>query len=747
MSEVKRILVVDDEENNLRLLQAMLEPMGYRTESATDGPEALKKLHLGIDLVLLDVMMPQMNGFEVVKRIRKDPLMYGVPVIMVTVLTSKQDRLKAVEVGANDFITKPVDQVELRVRMESLLTMKEAQDALREREARYRTLVENSPVGIVSCDPSGNVTEINPALERILGIPAAENSRDLNLLSHPALLEAGVSAAIRKCLESGDPGLGEFTLRSRNGRDLHIRAHPAPIRDENGSVVAAQAVIEDITDQKRAEGLIVRSERLRALVEMAAGVAQNFSKALQVVTADSQMAISSLEAGSLSEVRPLLEEIRSNAYQAGHTVRRLQQFVRSRAVMDESQGKFFDLSDTLMKAIKEAEPWWKGRSEENGVEVRLETDPAPECFIQGEEYEIIEVLVNLLKNAAEALADGGLIKVKTYVEGGWVILDVKDNGVGIPKRNIKKVGEPFWTTKPDHSGMGLAVSFGIIRRHRGTVAVTSKQGKGTTFTVRLPHKPRPVADKEPQAEADATQTFHLLIVDGDHQARTSLKNRLTDMGHQVLAAATSEEALEELRRTEVDAVVFDLAVVGSDGNEISSAINSICGSRGISRPPLIVMADEGVELNEDEIPFYREIDRIVAKPIDAERLVEVTASETKGTVGVADTAFSGRIEGIDILEYVQLMLFTGRRVILEIRSRDDRSGLLYVDAGEVRHATCGDLEGEEALYRCLSFEGGSFSSLPWNDPEKITINKPSQFLLIEAARKRDETRALGRGFH
>ena len=139
---LKRILIVDDEEQNRELLVAMVESLGYEPDVAHDGVEALAKLQLDVDLVLLDVMMAGMDGFQVAKRIRRDPRGADVPIIMVTGLTSREDRLAAVECGANDFISKPFERIELRVRMASLLRMKEAQDALHQHRRELELLVE-----------------------------------------------------------------------------------------------------------------------------------------------------------------------------------------------------------------------------------------------------------------------------------------------------------------------------------------------------------------------------------------------------------------------------------------------------------------------------------------------------------------------------------------------------------------------------------------------------------------------------
>jgi putative two-component system response regulator len=141
-SSGKRILVVDDDQASRSITTVLLERLGHQAETAQDGIEALAKLRLGVDLVLLDVMMPGLDGYEVCRRIRQDPAGVDVPVIMVTAMSSLHDRIRAVEAGANDFITKPVDRTELRVRSASLLKLKDTQDALRRHQAHLEAVVE-----------------------------------------------------------------------------------------------------------------------------------------------------------------------------------------------------------------------------------------------------------------------------------------------------------------------------------------------------------------------------------------------------------------------------------------------------------------------------------------------------------------------------------------------------------------------------------------------------------------------------
>ena len=146
MAQRKHILVVDDEPQNQRLYKDFLDALGHSSESANDGLEALEKLESGFDLVLLDIMMPGMDGFEVVRRIRNNLKFADIPILIATVLDDKETRIRAVQAGANDFLSKPIDGLEFSVRIESLLKMKDTQDAIRHHRDELEAIVENAPL-------------------------------------------------------------------------------------------------------------------------------------------------------------------------------------------------------------------------------------------------------------------------------------------------------------------------------------------------------------------------------------------------------------------------------------------------------------------------------------------------------------------------------------------------------------------------------------------------------------------------
>jgi len=286
MSDPKRILIVDDEEHNLDLLEALLESLGHESESALNGFEALSKLDPSIDLVLLDVMMPYMDGFEVTRRIRHDPLCYDIPVIMVTGLSSKEDRLAAVEAGANDFITKPIEKVELGVRIASLLKMKEVQDAikhhkaeleatisqrtadLQDSEKRYRTLFQESLDAILIVDANYRIVDVNPAFLNLFGF-SREDTRMLN----PRELFVDPADAARfhhEILRQGFVGDRVWKIRTKDGSERECVFTASPRRETDGRFIGYQSIVHDVTDRKRAEEALRESEeKYRLLVDNA----------------------------------------------------------------------------------------------------------------------------------------------------------------------------------------------------------------------------------------------------------------------------------------------------------------------------------------------------------------------------------------------------------------------------------------------------------------------------------------------
>ena len=235
--------------------------------------------------------------------------------------------------------------------------------------------------------------------------------------------------------------------------------------------------------------------------------------------------------------------------------------------------------------------------------------------------EITEVLVNLVKNAAEVLRTGGEIRIKTFCQGSQVILQVIDTGVGIKREHLKKAFEPFWTTKEvtTGTGLGLAVSHGIISRYGGAISVESEEGKGTTFTVTLP-----LANSSRcqylQAEILRTK-LNILVVDDVALIVMHLRGILTKHQQTVFSATSGEEAIEIFRNNKIDIVICDLSMPDMNGWEVGKAIRAVCRERGLPKTPFVLLTGwGGQDLEQDKI-IESAVDAIVEKPIDNRKLM------------------------------------------------------------------------------------------------------------------------------
>jgi putative two-component system response regulator len=202
VSDARRILVVDDVEQNVALLGGLVRSLGYEVETARDGLEALAKMALGIDLVLLDVMMPGLDGYEVARRVRADPRTKDLPIILVTVLDSREDRVRAIQAGASDFIAKPVDKCELLVRIASQLKLKEAQDALKRSQAELEERVALRTAALrVSCEEAAEANRRTSGahVDTIRRLVLAAELRDPHTARH-ILRISHYSAVLAKAL-------------------------------------------------------------------------------------------------------------------------------------------------------------------------------------------------------------------------------------------------------------------------------------------------------------------------------------------------------------------------------------------------------------------------------------------------------------------------------------------------------------------------------------------------------------------
>ena len=497
---------------------------------------------------------------------------------------------------------------------------KKAQDALRQSEEKYRIIFENSPLGVFHFDRNGVITACNDNFAGIIG-SSKEKLIGGNLLS--GLTNQEVVAVVRTAL-SGEIAHFEGPYSSVTaGKTTPLKACFGPILTEDGTCVGGIGIVEDTTDLNKAKDLQIQTERLKAVADLASGVAHNFNNLLQIIMGGAQLASVNLELENIAKVNRHLEQILESSRFGAETVKRLQSFANLNSDPVAAGTNMFDLSDLVRQAIEMTKPWWKTFPEREGIAVQLNLDLINGCFVQGKQNELFEVVVNLIKNAAEALPEGGDITVKTSVTGRTVAFRVDDTGVGIPRESLNKVFDPFWTTKgPDGTGMGLAVSYGIVTRHGGTILAESREGHGSTFTVNLPIAKGFSERFEPEPNVFDLK-LKILAIDDIQLLLGMLKEGLTEYGQTVFTASSGLEGLELFKHKEVDLVICDLGMPELNGWQVGKAIKKICKEKGVPKTPFILLTGWAGQFDEDQKMIESGVDAIVEKPIDIAKLVEI----------------------------------------------------------------------------------------------------------------------------
>jgi signal transduction histidine kinase/ActR/RegA family two-component response regulator len=375
-----------------------------------------------------------------------------------------------------------------------------------------------------------------------------------------------------------------------------------------------------IAEQERIREQYAQIEKLSALGELASGVAHDFNNTLAGILGRAQLLLSTKDA---EKIEAGLQLIIKTAKDGAKTIKRIQDFARQRRDHD-----FQPLSvDQLLLDVREiTRPRWKSRAESEGVHITLELQlGSDDARVLGDESELREVLVNMVFNAVDAMPQGGTITLSTREASESVEIAVSDTGAGMSEDVRSRVFDPFFTTKGKAGmGLGLAVSYGIIRRHEGTVEAHSEAGHGTTFRIMLPAA-KPAAKSSPvMADApalalvpqDAGRTKILIVDDEDH-VRELLRDILESEGYQVGLASGGREALHLIGGTDFDAVFTDLGMQGMSGWELAHAIRERNG-----QIPLAVITGWGEAVGSTE-RSAAQVDWIVTKPFDTAQILAI----------------------------------------------------------------------------------------------------------------------------
>jgi len=270
-------------------------------------------------------------------------------------------------------------------------------------------------------------------------------------------------------------------------------------------------------------------------------------------------------------------------------------------------------------------PLWKSDPDMRGISVSLVRCLDPNCLIKGFEHDLFDAVVNLIKNAVEALRDGGKITVKTFTTlDEKAFLVVSDTGVGIPRENLTHLFEPFWTSKGyNGTGMGLAAAYGIVRRHGGEITIESGEGAGATVTVSLPcaKEPRPAPASVPSSCSPSK--LRILAVDDQQPIVDLLRKALERHGQTVITALSGPKAMNLFKESPTDVVISDLGMPQMNGWEVGKAIKEWCREKDIPKPRFIILTGWADQAGNREQLEESGVDAVMEKPVEVKRLLEV----------------------------------------------------------------------------------------------------------------------------
>lgn len=618
------ILIAEDERIVAKSLARLLTNFNYEIAGmVSSGEDTVKAAQESKpDLVLMDITLEgAIDGIAAADRIRS---LLDIPIVYITAHAEEEVLQRAKTTEPFGYLTKPISPEALKSTIETVLYKCRMEKRLKENEARYRAVVEDQTELICRFSPDMQLTFVNGAYCRFWG-KKSEELIGRSILEHVSEEDSeGVLENLASLDRESPVAALEFRVNSPGGAIRRLEWTARALFDTHGELVEFQTVGRDITDRKRAEGIALQAARFKAIAELTGGVSHNFNNLLQVILGSADFALSLLEEGDLEAVGTLLNQIVESSRFGGKVVKSLQDFTEGLAESKVARGKILDLSDTVEQAIEFSLPWWKINPEERGKQIVLNKDLSRGCFVAGHEIDLCEVILALIKNAAEAMTEGGEIRIATAVEKDDVVLALQDSGPGISKENLSKVFEPFWTSKgPPFIGMGLAAALGIVRRHGGEISVESEEGQGTVFTVRLP-RAKVLSDREPGTMRieDLGVKLRILAVDDDSLIAHLLEELLTRFGQTVYSALSGEEAIELFKNNEVDLVVCDLIMPNMNGWEVLRQLRTICEDAGRAKPPFIVMTGwTGQELEKENIAACG-VDELVPKPVETAKLLE-----------------------------------------------------------------------------------------------------------------------------
>lgn len=570
----RRLLVIDDTGANRYAVSRHLKANGYDVIEAATGLAGLDlALQEQPDLIVLDIRLPDISGFDVARRLRADERTADIPILHISAsFTDAGSKVRGLDNGADGYLTHPVDPPVMLATVRALLRARSAERAAHALARDWSTTFDAIGEGVCVADPAGMIRQCNRAFRELLG--TAEPGPGCTTRITDAI--PGVE------IVPGPPYLrlpgGADAVRMEVG-DRWLRISSVPVAGDQGQAAGVVLVVTDLTRERRADERARLALQLESTGRLAGGVAHEVNNMMTVILANAEFALRGIAADDPR--RGEIEGIHRAAARSAEVARQLLTFSRRHVVRPRQ----VDLH-LLIRALEPTIRRLLGADRELRLNLFAES---PWVTVDPVGFE--QILVNLALNARDAMPHGGELEVRTsnavldhvvtdrhpeiaIREGDYVQIDVCDTGLGMDAATLDRVFEPFFTTKDvgEGTGLGLATVYGMVKQAEGYIWVASEPGGGSTFSVQLPQVPAGTGKAARPTPTDASPGLGtIVLIEDEAMLRALLHRALAESGFEVAEAADGAQALDVLQELDggVTAVVCDVIMPNVGGKELA----------------------------------------------------------------------------------------------------------------------------------------------------------------------------------
>jgi PAS domain S-box-containing protein len=594
------LLIVDDEPASRYATARVLRSAGFRTLEVATGAEGLAQLNGSVSVMVLDVHLPDIDGFELCRVLRSRPETHRLPVLHLTAAyVTDEDKVRGLDSGADAYLTRPVEPAVLVATVQALVRTRVAEDAMRRSEAKFRTIYAHAPGGLALIDDAGRFVDANPAMlallgcerDQVVGRPVADFApSDFAQRAH-AFFGAGRPAGV---------GTEELPSVTPEGDVHHLKWTISPHVEPNVNLALATDITEHIRLEEQRQQLFDRERVARSEAEHLGRMKDEF---IAVLSHELRTPLNVITGWThILQKHEGNDELKRGLEAIGRSVS-----MQAQLISDLTDVSRLNLGKVSL-AFEPLEPAEIVRGVVNAMRptidtsgVTLELEVRPDLpWIQADRYRFQQVVSNLLSNALKFSSKGSKIRVRVESVGAGVVLEVTDEGQGIDPEFLPFIfdrfaqGDAVRNRRQTGLGLGLSIVKQLVEAHGGTVTASSAGlGKGATFKVQLPTEALLPASPAPddglsQTVEGVLDGVRLLVVEDDPEANAMLHLVLTEQGALVTSAYDFDTALAAMEKARPDLLVSDIGLPGKDGYELMRAIRK-SEEGGADRLPAIAL--------------------------------------------------------------------------------------------------------------------------------------------------------------